>query len=161
MSARLFGVDFGRSRVGVAAADDLGLLAHPRATLDVKGRDPAKVTAEFLLAENARAVVVGLPLTLDGAEGRAAAAVRSFADSLRRRCPHLDVILHDERLTTVSAADALRSSGRRASKSRHLIDQAAACEILQSHLDTIALQNQPPHGEGSPPTHPPRHHTPP
>ena len=143
MSAGLFGVDFGRARVGIAAADDLGLLAHPRATLDVKGRDPAKITAEYLAANHARTVVVGLPLRLDGSEGDAARAVREFVASLSRRRPEIEFLLHDERLTTASASQALEAAGKSSRQSRAIIDQAAAVEILQSHLDALALRDSP------------------
>ncbi len=138
MTPGLFGIDFGHARVGIAGADDLGLLAHPRATLDVKGKDPAKVTAAYLQANQAHTAVVGLPLTLAGEEGSAAQTVRQFADKLQRTCPHLKIIFQDESLTTVIAADALRAAGKSAKQARPIIDQAAAREILQTYLDCRA-----------------------
>ncbi len=132
----LFGLDFGKARIGVAAADALGLLAHPRATLNVKGRDPAKVVADYLTAHKASHVILGLPRQLDGSCGLAAEAVLAFRNALQARLPSLQITLWDERLTTAAAQKLLHQAGHSAKSSRKLIDQAAAVAILQSYLDS-------------------------
>lgn len=80
-------------------------------------------------------VVVGLPRTLRGEKGTAADLAIAFAERLRMEIDPVPIRLSDERLTTVSAARALRDSGVRARGQRQVIDQAAAVSILQGWLD--------------------------
>jgi putative Holliday junction resolvase len=134
---RALGIDHGTVRIGVAASDDIGLLAHPVET--VPGTDPDRAAAR--IAEIARArrtehLVIGLPLHLNGEEGEAVARVRAFVERLRPLLPD-SVAIHevDESLSTVAAMEKLRAAGRRAKDSKAVVDQAAAVEILQSWLD--------------------------
>ncbi|MGI5217522.1 Holliday junction resolvase RuvX [Nocardia sp. CA-290969] len=155
---RRLGIDVGSVRIGVAASDPDGLLATPvetvpRAGAPVRGRksgrgsggavkggaaaagtDIARIVAiagEYEVVE----IIVGLPRTLRGESGTAARLAVEFAGKLRDSLPEVPVRLSDERLTTVSAARALRDSGVRARGQRQVIDQAAAVSILQSWLD--------------------------
>jgi putative holliday junction resolvase len=135
-SGVLLGVDVGEARVGLAASDPVGLLAHPVATLPRDhegGADLDEIAAE-VLSRGAVAVVVGLPRSLSGAEGLAAQRARHYADSLQRRV-EVPVRLWDERLTTVDAHRNLRRSGVRGRDQRSVVDQAAAVLILQAALD--------------------------
>lgn len=134
----LFGVDFGKVRIGVSAADALGMLAHPRATLDVKGCEPSKVVADYLASHQARHLILGMPRQLDGGYGQAAKDVHAFREALQARLPALKITLWDERLTTAAAQKQLAQAGRNAKSSRKVIDQAAAVGILQSYLDSQA-----------------------
>ena len=83
---------------------------------------------------------MGLPRSLNGAEGAAAQKARAFAAELvallSGQEPEIEVRLIDERLTTVSAHKALHSSGRKGRKHRQVVDQVAAVMILQQALDT-------------------------
>jgi putative Holliday junction resolvase len=132
-------VDVGTVRVGVARSDPSGILASPLATL---ARDPARDSDLDELARLVRdlgavGVVVGLPQTLRGTEGRSAEMARSYAEQLAERISPVPVRHLDERLTTVSAQRKLHQSGVRGSrKVRAIIDQAAAVELLQHWLDT-------------------------
>lgn len=131
------GVDVGSVRVGVAASDGSGVLAHPVRTLprDVQGgSDLAALTA---LVEELEAVevIVGLPRLMSGQEGEAATIAREYALALARRVQPRTVRLVDERLTTVAAHRRLRDSGVPGRGQRAVIDQAAAVLILQSALD--------------------------
>lgn len=126
------GVDVGSVRVGVAICDPAGVLATPLITLEREGA-PAAISA--LAREHAAVeIVIGLPLRLSGAEGPAAAAARSFGQSLGE-LSDVPIRWMDERLTTVQATAALRESGRRGRSTRAVIDQAAAVAILQAALD--------------------------
>jgi len=78
--------------------------------------------------------VVGLPLSLEGEEGEAAAEVRAFADALARRAG-LPLAYQDERLTTALALRSARAAGVKDRDSRGRIDQMAAVAILQHYLD--------------------------
>ncbi len=147
------GVDLGEARVGIAVADSLGMLAHPRETIRrivARGAAADKPVlariAEIVRKENVRVIILGLPRNMDGTEGPAAAKARAFADGLRA-ATSCEVRLLDERLTTVAAQKALHSSGRNVKQGRAVIDQVAAQMILQTFLDGEALR-QPDHGSG-------------
>jgi putative Holliday junction resolvase len=129
------GIDPGDARIGVARSDPSGFLATPVETVRRGKGDLARIAA--LAAEDeAIEVVVGLPRSLSGGEGPAAAKTREFAARLARRVAPVPVRLVDERLTTVSAEAMLRDRGRKAGKRRAVVDQAAAVLILQHALDT-------------------------
>jgi len=80
-------------------------------------------------------VIVGLPLSMSGRPGRAAAAAREFAHALVPAVAPVPVRLVDERLTTVSATRDLRAAGRTSRNSRAVVDQAAAVAIVQYAVD--------------------------
>jgi putative Holliday junction resolvase len=127
-------------RVGVAMDDDLGLMAHPRGTLD--GRDERALLAALRkLAddEDVGRFVVGLPLDMRGGEGAAARNARVMAQKIADATGR-SVELWDERLTTVQAARELAASEVRGRRARARIDEAAACTILQAWLDATARE---------------------
>ncbi len=130
------GIDHGDARIGIAATDDFGLLAHPVETIDVARVEPLERIAAIAAARKIQTLVVGLPLRMDGSEGTAAEKVRRFAAALGRRLPDLPVVLVDETLTTAEAAAKLRAAGRKARHQRGIIDQAAAVEILNQWMGT-------------------------
>ncbi len=133
---RTLGIDFGLKRVGLALSDPRGTLAFPYRTITRTTRDA--LFAELLAviaAEGVEAVVVGLPLTLDGGESTTTRQARNFAASLARRTP-LPVALADERLSSAAADDDLDAAGLRDHARRKAArDQQAAVRILQTHLD--------------------------
>lgn len=146
--ARL-GVDVGMARIGLAASDPDGLVATPVETvprvLAPGGRSGTGTTADVarIVAEAqerfAAVVYLGLPRHLSGKEGAATADARAFAARLAAALTAAgegtEVRLVDERMTTVSAHQALHAAGRKSKKHRSVIDQAAAVIILQSALD--------------------------
>ena len=129
------GIDPGDARIGVASSDPSGFLATPVETVR-RGRGDVRRIAQLATELEAVEVVVGLPRSLSGAEGPAAAKAREFAQLLARRVAPVPVRLCDERLTTVSAESMLREQGRSGAKRRAVVDQAAAVLILQTALDT-------------------------
>jgi putative Holliday junction resolvase len=135
------GLDPGDARIGVARSDPSGLLATPIETVR-RGRDDLTRIAQLLAEEQdgdpdrVVEIVVGLPRSLSGGEGPAAAKVRDWARRLARVVAPVPVRLTDERLTTVSAEAMLRDRGRSGAKRRSVVDQAAAVVILQHALDT-------------------------
>ncbi|MGN2637233.1 Holliday junction resolvase RuvX [Nocardia takedensis] len=139
---RRVAVDVGSVRIGVASSDPDGILATPVETVaraaktrgDAPSADIERI-AEIVRDYEAVEVIVGLPRTLRGEKGTAADLALAFAERLRNRIDPVPVRLSDERLTTVSAARALRDSGVRARGRRQVIDQAAAVSILQGWLD--------------------------
>ena len=134
---RRLGVDVGDARIGVASSDPDGLLATPVET--VPGRDvPAaqRRLADLVAEYEPLEVVVGLPRSLKGGEGPAAAKVRGFAETLARKVTPVPVRLVDERMSTVTAAQGMRASGVSSKRGRSRVDQAAAVVILQNALET-------------------------
>lgn len=136
------GIDVGTARVGVARSDRDGLLATPVETVP---RDDT--TIAYLVGIAAELdpleIVVGLPLSLSGADTLSTTDARDFAAELAT-ASGTPVRLVDERLSTVTAQRALRDSGRRAKGSRPVIDQVAAVIILQNALDFERSASRPP-----------------
>jgi putative Holliday junction resolvase len=132
-------VDPGQVRTGVAATDPGQILASPVRTL--AAAESVSGVVEEATARETVAVVVGLPLSLSGDEGTAAVRARSYAGRLATALDAVvpvAVYLVDERLTTVSAAAALRSAGRDSRSARRVVDQAAATALLQGVVDAAA-----------------------
>jgi putative holliday junction resolvase len=137
------GIDAGSARIGVARSDPDGILASPVETVPCGKGDVDRITA--LAAEyDAVEVVVGLPVSLSGREGPAAATARRFAARIAGRLDPGRVRLFDERLTTVTAANGLRERGVRGRAARKVVDQAAATVLLQAALDAERLTGRPP-----------------
>jgi putative Holliday junction resolvase len=131
------GIDVGSVRVGVAASDPDGTLATPVAVLrrDVKGETDLIELARLVAEREAVEVIVGLPRSLSGAEGRAAVIAREYACVLAERVAPVSVRMVDERLSTVQANRGLQQAGVKAKEARKMIDAAAAVVILQHALD--------------------------
>jgi putative holliday junction resolvase len=124
------GIDHGDARIGIAATDDFGILAHPVETIECAKVNPIERIAQLAGLRRSRTLVVGLPVRMDGSEGDSAAKVRAFAAQLHERIPEIPLVFVDESLTTSSAAAKLREAGRKARQQKSVIDQAAAVEIL-------------------------------
>jgi putative holliday junction resolvase len=140
---RVLGVDLGSKRVGVAVSDSGQRLATAVTTLMRVGDRPRehRRLAELVDEYEAVGVVFGLPRSLSGAIGPAAAGVLAEVEQAGRVVTvPLDTV--DERLTTVAASTALRSAGRAARRQRSVIDQVAAAVLLQSWLDRRVGQQE-------------------
>lgn len=94
----------------------------------------ARRVAELARREGASCVIIGLPLHADGSEGEQASAVRTFGARLVRL--GLEVVFHDERLTSWQASGDLAASGKRTDRHSGELDSAAARVILQDYLDS-------------------------
>ena len=135
---RIIGIDFGERRIGVAAADDRTRIAIPLDTVDA-GVDPVAEIARVLAEQNADEVVIGLPLSLSGAEGPQAERVREAIAQLEQRIS-IPIRTYDERLTTTQASRVPvasgRSSGKRKGRAHDNSDSIAASILLQAYLDS-------------------------
>jgi putative holliday junction resolvase len=133
---RVLGLDLGSKRIGVAVSDRSGTIAGPLTVLQRTG-DPARdrlAVRRLVEEEEAEAVVVGLPLGLDGSVGRAAQAALIEAEALAS-VVGVPVATHDERFTTVSAERPMRAAGMKAPARRKVVDMVAAAVMLQAWLD--------------------------
>ncbi|RUQ02287.1 Holliday junction resolvase RuvX, partial [Microbacterium sp. HSID17254] len=123
-----------RARVGVARSDPDGMLAVPVETVPRDERSLSRI-AELAAEYEPLEIVVGLPVNMQGADTPSTVDAREFAAALQARSG-VPVRLVDERLSTVSAHAALRSSGRSQKNSRSIVDQVAAVVLLQQAIDT-------------------------
>jgi putative Holliday junction resolvase len=132
---RLLGIDAGTRRVGVALSDPTGTIAQGLAVLPRRSWEQVLgAIADLAQAHGVEAIVVGLPLRLEGGEGEAAADVRRFAARLRAVVT-VPVILEDERLTTAEVERRMVEADVRRSDRRARRDAVAAALILQKVLD--------------------------
>jgi putative holliday junction resolvase len=136
-------VDVGSVRVGVARSDPGGLLASPLEVIP-HGRGDLDRLAELVAEHDAVEVIVGLPTTLAGRQGTAAAAAREVASALAARIAPVPVRLVDERFTTTTAHAVLRQGGKDSRARRQIVDQAAAAVLLQAALDAERTSGRPP-----------------
>ncbi|GAA1754591.1 Holliday junction resolvase RuvX [Agromyces humatus] len=141
--ARL-GIDVGRARIGVSRCDAGGLLAVPVETVprSTDGDDDVRRILELAYEFEAIELVVGNPLSLSGAETPSTDDATAFAKRLA--AAGATVRLVDERLSTVSAQQALRATGKSSRKQRPIIDQVAAVIILQHAIDAERASGNPP-----------------
>ena len=132
---RVFGVDYGDVRTGIAISDETRFLASGIATLRENGmlKTADRVAAEAE-ARGAVLIVVGLPRNMDGSEGPRAEVIRAFCGYLSERTA-IPIELWDERLSTVEAHRILSASEVGGRKRRGVVDTLAAEIILQSYLD--------------------------
>ena len=135
------GIDVGRARVGVSRCDADGMLAVPVETVP-RSETSIERIAELVREWEPLEIVVGLPVNMRGDETLSTTDARAFADELLVRTGR-PVRLVDERLSTVTAHAALRSSGRSQKKSRNIVDQVAAVVLLQHAVDTEKSTGRP------------------
>jgi putative Holliday junction resolvase len=140
-------LDIGDARIGVASSDPHGILATPVETVH-RGKGDLDRIAGLVTELDAFEIVIGLPRSLSGGEGPAAIRIRETAELVRRKVLEANsgaaVRLVDERFTTVTAERMLRERGKKGSKRRAVVDQAAAVVILQHALDFERETGNPP-----------------
>lgn len=134
-NSRSMGLDVGTKTIGIALSDPTGMFAQPDRTLSRKGvaKDVAVISSRIVELQ-VQAVVVGLPLELDGTESRSARLARQIGEAVRTRA-QVPVIYVDERYSSVQAERSLIFQGASRDRRKKVIDQAAAAIILQSWLD--------------------------
>lgn len=135
----IMAVDYGDVRTGIAVCDRFEMLASPVCV--ITGTDEEKVAEECSAKAKelkAERVVVGYPKNMDGSEGFRAEKCAGFARLLSEKSG-LETVLYDERLTTVSAHNALNAVNVRGKKRKQIIDSVAAVMILESYLDRRRL----------------------
>jgi len=134
MSGRILALDVGDRRIGIALSDETQLIATPHSVYTRVGWGPDVKHIQRLFTENnAVLVVCGLPKNMDGSEGFQAEKVKSFAQQLIKA--GLPLEFQDERLSTVSAHQALIEGGMHRDERKGTVDKVAAAVILQSYLD--------------------------
>lgn len=136
---RILGIDYGRRRIGLAISDEAEFLAHPldpyRRTHSFKKdlESLARLAREF----EAGAIVVGLPLNMNGSKGEMALEVEEFVAQLKA-ISKIGIVVSDERLTSVEAERVLLEGNVKRKDRKQLRDGLAATLILQGYLDSQA-----------------------
>ena len=137
MSGRILGLDVGDRRIGIALSDETRFIATPHSVYTRIGWGPDVKHIKALYEQNQCALIVcGLPRNMDGTVGFQAEKVKAFAEKIREA--GLPVEFQDERLSTVSAHQALIEGGMRRDGRKETVDKVAAAVILQSWLDKQA-----------------------
>jgi putative Holliday junction resolvase len=131
---RRIAFDYGDVRIGVATSDADSIICSPLTTLKSSDKSLLKSIAEIFLEIQPIQIFVGRPALLSGMDGVATEKAVAFADVLRG-ITEIEVIMIDERLSTVSAARNLREAGKSAKDSKDSIDMAAAVGILEFAID--------------------------
>lgn len=130
----ILAIDYGDVRTGVAVCDKLEMLASPVTVIHEKNAENlADRIAEIAREKHAELLVLGLPKNMDGTEGFRAENCRLFASVLQQKI-NLPLDFEDERLTTVSAHNALNLTDTRGKKRKEIVDAVSAVIILEDYL---------------------------
>lgn len=140
-TGKILSVDFGDVRTGLAVSDPSRLLASGLGYISPGGIEKtADAVAEEAKKNGAFAIVVGLPVNMDGSRGSRAQRCEKFARMLKERTS-LPVAVFDERMTTMTASRYLNETGTRGKKRKQVIDTLSAQIILQNCLDRLKYMN--------------------
>ena len=142
---RILGLDYGTKTVGVAVSDALGITAQPVETIIRKEENKLRQTLARIkeLADEyeAESIILGFPKHMNNDVGSRAEKTAEFKEMLQKRTG-LEVILWDERMTTISAERVLIESGVRREERKKHIDKIAAVFILQSYLHFLCMKKE-------------------
>ncbi|ABY45392.1 Holliday junction resolvase RuvX [Bacillus mycoides] len=135
---RILGLDVGTKTVGVAMSDEMGWTAQGLETIRIneeRGHFGFDRISELVKQYNVDKIVVGLPKNMNGTIGPRGEACQQFAENLRNLL-QLEVVMWDERLSTMAAERLLISADVSRKKRKQVIDKMAAVVILQGFLDS-------------------------
>lgn len=140
---RVLAIDLGTKNIGTAVSDSLGITVRPVETIRASGLRRDLERLKFLVEDlEVEAVVVGVPLRMDGSQGDAAAKAERFAERLRERL-RVPVYTQDERLTSYEAEQMMIERGFRRDERRARSDEFAAMIILQDFLSRTQRPAEP------------------
>ncbi len=130
---RVLAIDYGRSRVGLAISDPTCTISQP---LEVVATSRALEEIRKIIENmNVKLVVIGLPVNMNGTEGKMAEEVRAFAEELKGELGDVEIVFWDERLTSFEAQQLMSQAGLKWKKYKRKIDKVAASLILKSFLE--------------------------
>ncbi|PIP68567.1 MAG: Holliday junction resolvase RuvX [Candidatus Omnitrophica bacterium CG22_combo_CG10-13_8_21_14_all_43_16] len=139
---RILALDFGEKRIGVAVSDSLNIIAQSVGTIERKGiKNDLKKIAELVKEYEAGKMIVGLPLNMDGTEGKSASRAINFVNDLRKEI-QIEVEMLDERLTTAQGERVFLEADMSRKKRKQNLDKIAAQLILQNYLDSHVQKNR-------------------
>lgn len=139
---RIAGIDFGLARIGIALSDERRIFASPIKTVQTGKnlQEAAQILAKELSSFSPLdSIVIGLPLHLNGKESDMSLKAREFASFLKTLL-NIEVILWDERLSSLQVQRTLKEAQISRKNQRPLLDKGAAAVILQNYLDSLSLK---------------------
>lgn len=138
---RILGLDYGDKTVGVAVSDPLGWTAQGleiiRRENPLEYKKTMKRLAELAEEYQPEKIILGYPKNLDNSEGERCEKTKVFCDRLKKRFDKVEILLWDERFSTIAAERTLRQAELSHEKRKSVIDKMAAVHILQGYLDSI------------------------
>ena len=134
---RIIAIDYGTKRTGLAVTDPLRIIANALDTVETKGLE--KWLADYFTKNDVDIIVLGKPSQMNGQPSETMRFIEPLATRLRRAYPDKEVVLYDERFTSVMAHRAMLESGigKMARRDKALVDRISATIILQSYMDSI------------------------
>ena len=134
---RIIAIDYGTKRTGLAVTDPLRIIANALETVETKGLE--KWLADYFTKNDVDIIVLGQPSQMNGQPSETMRFIEPLATRLRRAYPDKEVVLYDERFTSVMAHRAMLESGigKMARRDKALVDRISATIILQSYMDSI------------------------
>lgn len=136
---RILAIDYGSKRVGLAVTDPLKIIASALDTIHSK--DVLEFLKTYIAREEVEAIVVGMPVNLDGEDTNNTPQVKGFVKGLKKAFPDMPIHLHDERFTSSMAMSAMIASGysKKDRREKGNIDKVSATIILQSFMESKGM----------------------
>ena len=135
---RIMAIDYGDARTGLAVSDPNGILCGEAWTVEDWNTDRlAETIVSEAIARDVKTLVLGLPKNMDGTEGPRAEKCREFRNLLLEKGA-AEVVLRDERRSSIEAHQILHANGKREKKHRRTVDAVAASLILESYLGSLS-----------------------
>lgn len=137
---RILAIDYGTRRTGIAVSDPLRIIAGALATVETKQLE--KFLADYFSKNDVDTIVLGKPVQMNGSPSETMRYIEPLAARLRRSYPDKEVVLYDERFTSVLAHRAMIDSGmgRMARRDKAVVDRISAAIILQSYMESISMR---------------------
>ena len=137
---RILAIDYGTRRTGIAVSDPLRIIAGALTTVET--RQLEKFLADYFSKNDVDTIVLGKPVQMNGSPSETMRYIEPLAARLRRTYPDKDVVLYDERFTSVLAHRAMIESGmgRMARRAKAVVDRISAAIILQSYMESLSMR---------------------
>lgn len=139
---RILAIDYGTRRTGLAVSDPLRIIAGALATVETKQLE--RYLADYFAENDVDIIVLGKPTQMNGAPSQTMRYIEPLAGRLRHAYPEKEVVLYDERFTSVLAHRTMLESGigREARRDKALVDRISATIILQSYMESEAMRRR-------------------
>ena len=139
---RILAIDYGTRRTGLAVSDPLRIIAGALATVETKQLE--RYLADYFAENDVDLIVLGKPTQMNGAPSQTMRYIEPLAGRLRHAYPDKEVVLYDERFTSVLAHRTMLESGigREARRDKALVDRISATIILQSYMESEAMRRR-------------------
>ena len=137
---RILAIDYGTRRTGIAVSDPLRIIAGAMTTVET--RQLEKFLADYFSKNDVDTIVLGKPVQMNGSPSETMRYIEPLAARLRRTYPDKDVVLYDERFTSVLAHRTMIESGmgRMARRDKAVVDRISAAIILQSYMESLSMR---------------------